>query len=184
MTGGKQSLIRRCLRWLILAEQTAAAVILMVILVTMGSQVIARYVFRAPISWSEELARFGLIWLTFIASAFVMAEGRHLAVDMISARLGRLGKLRLECVSNLVVMGTCLLLFAGGFRFVWRVYPVASPALGISMSWWYGAALVGLGLMLLHSFLNLIFAIRTGRPVWEEHLPGQDEIPIQMKGIG
>jgi TRAP-type transport system small permease protein len=184
MNSEKQDVAGHWLAWLIRGEQVVAAGLLTAILVTMGSQVIARYVFRAPISWSEELARLGLIWLTFLAGAFVMAEGRHLTVDMLSARLGRLGKLRLECISNLVIMATCLLLLLGGLRFVWRVAPVASPALGISMSGWYGAASVGLALMTLHSLLNLLFAIRTGHPIWEEHRPAQDELPIQTKGIG
>lgn len=184
MNSDKQDFTSRWLSWLVRGEQVVAVGLLTLILVTMGSQVIARYVLHAPISWSEELARLGLIWLTFLAGAFVMAEGRHLTVDILSARLGRLGKLRLECISNLVIMATCLMLLVGGFRFVWRVAPVASPALGISMSGWYGAASVGLALMALHSLLNLIFVIRTGHPIWEDHRPAQDDLPIETKGIG
>ena len=60
---------------------------------TMATQVFARYVFGAPFSWSEEVARLCLIWLTFISAAFVMAQGRHIAVDMISSRVGDRGKL-------------------------------------------------------------------------------------------
>jgi hypothetical protein len=49
-----------------------------------------------------------------------------------------------------VVVIACLLLLIGGFRFVWRVGLVESPALGIPKSCWYGAASTGLGLMALH----------------------------------
>ena len=173
----------RYLRWLLRGEQMLAVGLLLLVLVTMGVQVIARYVFHAPISWSEELARFGLIWLAFIASGFVMAEGQHLTVDMLSARLGPVGKFRLDCFSNSIVILTCLLLLVGGFQFVWYVARVGSPGLGIPMSWWYGAASTGLALVALHAVLNMRYAFRTGHPVWINHLPGQEELPIRPKGM-
>jgi hypothetical protein len=44
----------------------------------------------------------------------------------------------------------------GGLRFVWRVYPVGSPGVNISMSYWYGAASVGLTLISLHTVADLL----------------------------
>lgn len=172
----------RWLGWLLSLERLAAAGMLVTILATMGAQVVARYVFHQPISWSEEWARFALIWLAFMAAAFVMAEGRHIAVDVVSSRLGTRSKLWLECVSSGFVVGTCLLLLVGGFRFVWRVGLVDSPALGIPMSWWYGAASVGLGLMALHSTCSTVAAFRRGQPVWD--MPAvDDEGPVGGGGV-
>jgi TRAP-type transport system small permease protein len=168
-------------RWvarLVGLERLLAAGLLAAVLATMGAQVVARYVFRAPIPWSEEAARFALIWLAFLAASFVMAEGRHITVDVVSSRLGRRGKLWLECLSAGLVVAACLLLLFGGLRFVWYVSPVSSPALGIPMSWWYAAASVGLGLMALHGCLNLAYALRTGRPIWAERPPGDEELRV------
>lgn len=168
--------------WLLALERLAAAALLVTILVTMATQVVARYVFRKPISWSEEWARLALIWLAFIAAAFVMAEGRHIAVDVVSSRLSARGKLWLECISSGFVAGACVLLLLGGFRFVWRVGLVGSPALGIPMSWWYGAASVGLALMAWHSIRNTAAAFRRGRPVWD--LPAANDEDASSRGGG
>jgi TRAP-type transport system small permease protein len=175
---------RRWLARLVDLERLLAAGLLAGVLATMGAQVVARYAFRTPIPWSEEAARFGLIWLTFLAASFVMAEGRHITVDVISSRLGRRATLWLECLSSGTVVATCLLLLVGGIRFVWYVGPVGSPALGIPMSWWYGAASVGLGLMAVHASLNLAYALRTGRPVWAERLPGDEELHVGARRAG
>ena len=72
------------LRSLVRFEQFAAIGLLVVILVTMGMQVVSRYVFGSPISWSEEVARLAMIWLTFVASSFVAAKKQHIAVDLFS----------------------------------------------------------------------------------------------------
>ncbi|MBM4093672.1 MAG: TRAP transporter small permease [Planctomycetes bacterium] len=172
---GDQRASGRSLRLLLKLERLAAAGLLVTVLVTMAAQVVARYVFRKPISWSEEWARFALIWLAFMAAAFVMAEGRHIAVDVVSSRLSARGKLWLECISSGFVVGACLVLLVGGFRFVWRVGLVGSPALGIPMSCWYGAASVGLGLMALHSTCGTVAAFRRGRPAWDIPAVGDEE---------
>ena len=154
----------RCVRLMVVGEQTLAAAFLFLIVSTMGAQVFARYFFGAPFSWSEEVARLGLIWMTFIAAAFVMAEGRHIAVDVLSPRLTVRGQLWLEYVSHIIVAGTCLLLLVGGSRFVWYVGKVGSPSLGIPKSWWYGAVGAGLLLMAVHSVINLLQVVATGQP--------------------
>lgn len=151
----------RAVRWLVTIERLLATLLLLTILGTMSAQVVARYVLHAPISWSEEWARFALIWMAFLAAAFVMAEGQHIAVDVVSQRLSPRGRRLLECLSNTIVVLACLLLLIGGFRFVWRVGLVGSPALGIPRSYWYGAASTGLGLIGLHGIANVIAVLRS-----------------------
>lgn len=164
---GQQLLLaaQDCVRWIVVVEKTVAGLFLLLIMVTMGAQVFARYVFNSPFQWSEEISRLALIWMTFISAAFVMAEGRHIAVDMISARFGDRGKLRMECFGYVVVAAACLLLMFGGARFVWYVGKVGSPALGVPKSWWYGAGMAGLFLMALHNLLDLYQVWVTGQPV-------------------
>ncbi len=171
----------RCIHWMVLAERTLAALFLFVILTTMGAQVFARHFFGAPFQWSEEVARLALIWMTFMAAAFVMAEGRHITVDVLSPRLSVRGQLWLECLSHAVVAGACLLLLIGGSRFVWYVGKVGSPSLGIPMSWWYGAVSVGLLLMAMHSIVNLIQALATGQPTVREATDDEEALHLEME---
>lgn len=171
----------RLVRWMSLGEQTLAALFLFAIVSTMGAQVFARYFFGAPFSWSEEVARLALIWMTFIAAAFVMAEGRHITVDVLSHRLSVRGQLWLECLSHGIVAGTCLLLLVGGSRFVWYVGKVGSPSLGIPMSWWYGAVGVGLLLMTFHSILNLLQVLATGRPTARDGVVEEEGFHLEME---
>jgi TRAP-type C4-dicarboxylate transport system permease small subunit len=171
----------RCVRWMSLAEQAVAALFLFVILATMGAQVFARYVFDSPIPWSEEVARLCLIWMTFIAAAFVMAQGGHITVDLLSPRLSVRGQVRLECLSHVIVAGSCLLLLFGGIRFVWHVGKVGSPSLEIPMSWWYSAVSVGLLLMAIHSIVNLLQVLATGRPTVRAGIVDEEAFHLNME---
>jgi TRAP-type transport system small permease protein len=149
-------------------ERVTSVVLLALLVGLMAAQVVARYVFGSPIAWTEELARFVLIWLGFMSAAFVMAEGRHIAVDVISRALSRRGRLVLECISSLAVVTACAVMLPAGIVFAQRMGAVRSPALGIPMSWWYWAAAAGLSLIALHTIVNLAIALRQGTPRWAE----------------
>lgn len=171
------------MRWLVAVERGASAGLLLMILGTMSAQVVARYLLHAPISWSEEWARFTLIWLAFLAAAMVMAQGQHIAVDVISPWLGSRAKRRLECLQNAVVVLACLLLLIGGFRFVWRVGLVGSPALGIPRSYWYGAASVGLGLIAVHGVANILAVLGGDRSEAVDGREGDAAAPQDGSGL-
>ena len=170
-----------CVHWMVLGEKTIAALFLLLIVTTMAAQVVARYVFGAPFQWSEEVARLALIWMTFISAAFMMAEGRHIAVDTISARVGKRGKLWIECLGYVLVATACLLLMIGGARFVWYVGKVDSPALGVPKSWWYGAGMVGLLLMAAHSLVNLLQVWITGKPIPRQAHVEEEAFQLDME---
>lgn len=180
-TSEKPLPLANCVRWMVISEKTVACFFLLVIVSTMATHVVARYVFGSPFQWSEEVARFALIWMTFISAAFVMAEGRHIAVDMISARVGNGGKLFIECMSYVVVAASCLLLLIGGANFVWYVGKVASPALGVPKSWWYGAGMTGLLLMAVHSLVNLFQVVVSGKPIPRETHVEEEAVRLEME---
>jgi TRAP-type transport system small permease protein len=165
---GRVQAAPRWVRGLVRVERWVSVLLLSLVLGLMSTQVVARYVFRSPIAWSEELARFALIWLAFVAGAWVMAEGRHLVVDVVSARLPRRGRMALDCLSGGVVLATCLALLPAGAGFAWQMGGVKSSALGIPMSWWYFAPVTGLGLLALHSGVRIWMTIRRGEPDWEQ----------------
>jgi len=110
-----------------------------------------------------------------------MAQGRHIAVDMISARVGDRGKFLIECFSFLVVAGACLLLLIGGAKFIWYVGKVGSPSLGVPKSWWYGAGGVGLLLTAFHSLINLFQVVVTGRPIPRESALEEEAFQLHME---
>jgi len=50
-------------------------------LVLCFTQVIVRYVFFYSISWSEEIAKWFVIWVTFAGSAYAFKMGTHIGVE-------------------------------------------------------------------------------------------------------
>jgi TRAP-type transport system small permease protein len=168
----------RPLRRLVKCEELASVFFLAVILIMIAAQVAARYLFRSPITFSEELARFSMIWLAFISATFVLAHRRHLAVDLLSKYLQRRGRIFLECFSSAIILLCSGLLLPSGLQFVQQMSRVKSAALQIPMSWWYLAAFTGFALLALHSIIHLILIFRSP----ENEVPTPADVPPEIRG--
>ena len=117
---------------------------LLVLLVVVGAaQVGMRYLFDAPLSWSEELLKFAHIWLVFLAIPITYRRAGHVVVDILSSRAPAAARRALE-----VAVDALWLAFACGFAWlVWLVMAVArnqtSAGLRVRMDLVYAGMLIG-----------------------------------------
>lgn len=52
------------------------SVIFVIMILIVFLQVVARYVFGSSLSWSEEIARFLLVWTIFLAAGYTLGHFR------------------------------------------------------------------------------------------------------------
>ena len=51
-----------------------------IVLVVMTCQVVSRYIFNAPIAWSEEFARYSFVWISYIGCAYCVSVDAHTGI--------------------------------------------------------------------------------------------------------
>jgi len=66
-------------------------------------QVLARYVLNTSFSFTEELARFLLIWLSIIGAAYLNAERAHLSMDFLYTRMSAENRRKASIFAELVI---------------------------------------------------------------------------------
>jgi len=127
------------------------AVLLAAMTLLVGVQVAGRFVFGYSIFWSDELARFLLVWISFLGISIGARRAAHPGVDSLvralPARWGR-ATFRLTILVSLVFFA--VMVVAGG-ALVLRAWPQASTSLGIRMGIPYLAVSVCGLLMGLHT---------------------------------
>ena len=134
----------------------AVCVVLFVIMIaSVFGQVIMRYVFASPLSWSEELARYAMIWQAMLASALCMQRGLHLSLLQVDVLPGRL-QLVARYAGTVVVAVLLAFLFWHAWDLASRSTRQTTPGLGLSMSWIYASLPTGFGLMLVGLGLGLV----------------------------
>ena len=156
---GGPSLPRRCLRALVAAEKAAGVLLLFAILVLVVAQVVMRFVFERPLFWSDELARYCYVWLSFVAAVAVTAGRSHVRIDVINHFLPPRGRRLVELLASLVVIGTCAFLVYGSWEWLQTTIRPVSPALRLQMVYVYGAVWIALAAMALHSIVNLALVL-------------------------
>ena len=102
--------------------------------VIVGSmQILARFVFRMPLPWSEELLRMSFIWVTFIGASLGMSRGIHLSVNFFPNLLPRLGTSIIGFMSKLVAIGFAVTAIVLCWNFWWAAYHNAQRSAGMEI---------------------------------------------------
>ena len=68
---------------LVRLERAVIFGLMIFLVVILTVQVLSRYVFNAPLDYTEEASRFGLIWLVFIGSAYAAYLNEHFVVRLL-----------------------------------------------------------------------------------------------------
>ena len=136
--------------------QWTLVVMVAVMTVLVIIQVLLRYIFFYSLSWSEEVARYLMIWVSFLASALAVQKGLHLGMESLIIRLRPPVRRKVDILTKSAVLVFLLYLTVGGFKISWLVREQSSPALFLSMSYAYAAAGVGGLFMAIQTFHSLI----------------------------
>jgi len=111
--------------------------IMSVMVVNVLWQVFTRYVTGDPSSFTDELARYLMIWIGVLGAAYVSGKNMHVAIDIVATRSKAKTRKRLKTIVTLLVILFVLFAFViGGSRLVYISYILGqqSPALQIPLA--------------------------------------------------
>ena len=94
-------------------------------------QVFCRYVLNHSLFWSEELARYLLVWLTFIGATVAYHRNMHPGVDILFKRLDRSSRDRIRQIVHLVSLVFFLVMIWYGCTFAYFIRVQTTPALSL-----------------------------------------------------
>lgn len=120
--------------------RTALALLMALLVAAVVWQVFTRYVLGAPSPYTDEIARFLLIWVSLLGAAYATGQNMHLAIDLLPDRLSPERRVKLDIVLDLIVIAFVLLVFViGGGTLVYYTYAYLqlTPTLQIPMAWVY-----------------------------------------------
>ena len=138
-----------------------SCVAMMVMLITIFSQVISRYGFGYTPEWSEELARYLFVYVVFLGSALIMGESGHLAVEFLPNRYKGTAFVKFLALLSLVCGYLfVLILLVQGSKMTQVMTFQESPGMGISMSYVYVVIPVSAVLMMLYLFRDTLRIIK------------------------
>ncbi len=112
-------------------------VIMSIMVINVLWQVFTRYVTGNPSSFTDELARYLMIWIGILGAAFVAGKNMHVAIDILPSRASSKTQRKLKIiVTMLIILFVFFAFVIGGSRLVYISYILGqqSPALQIPLA--------------------------------------------------
>lgn len=120
-------------------------------------QVFTRFILNNPSSYTEELARYLLIWVGLLGAAYAVSKKLHLAIDIVLQSLhGQKAYLIQLLIQLLMFLFAFAVMIVGGLRLVMITLTLnqVSPALGIKLGYIYLALPISGILMVTFNFIE------------------------------
>ena len=103
-------------------------------------QVFSRFILGDPSSYTEELARYLMIWVGVLGVAYVSGKNKHVAIDYIPSKFSKTNQFKVKKLVTWIIMIFAFFAFIiGGSRLVYITYILEqfSPALQIPLAFVY-----------------------------------------------
>jgi TRAP-type C4-dicarboxylate transport system permease small subunit len=127
----------------------ALIVMVPVMTVIIFVQVVLRYVFQSPFSWAEELARYLLVWITCLGSAYAIRDGMHISISYLQTKLRGPAQTAVTAIIYVLTLGFFIYCIKEGSMFSLEQWDQRSTAMQIPMTLPYMAIPLGFAIMFL-----------------------------------
>ena len=126
-------------------------------------QFFTRYVLNDSLSWTEEIARYGLMWIVFIGGIMVTRRNTHIAVELLS-NVMKPGPARaaLLALVDFIKLGFLGLLAFLSLTITERMHQQRMTVFDLPMSYVYGGVAVGCIGMFVRQAINVWRNARIG----------------------
>jgi len=133
-------------------------IIMSLMVVNVLWQVFSRYLLGDPSSFTDELARYLMIWVGVLGAAYVAGKGNHVAITYFTEKLSPSNFKKVQIIINITILSFAILgMFIGGSRLVYitLVLEQLSPALKIPLGAVYSVIPISGVLITFYKILDL-----------------------------
>ena len=149
--------VRTGVRW-------TSLVLLALLILTPLAQIVVRGVFNAPMASAEELARYFLICLTFLASSYVTVEGGQIRMEEFQGLLPSRPRWYLQMAIELAGVATFAVIFVAAAVTIGDNLENQTPTLEMPFWLFMAPLLVGSLLLMLETLMQFLHTLRRRRP--------------------
>jgi TRAP-type C4-dicarboxylate transport system permease small subunit len=154
----------------ILAGLTGSSLFVVFAVVLVSS--LSRYLFNSPIQWSEEIAKYAMIYGTMFGMILCYLEGMHIKFSFLEDAVSSKIRTVLWFVSDIVAAVSGGVMAWSGYLFMMKRGAIFAPGSGIQMYYFQAAMVIGGVGLVIAALIKLTEYFRNNAP---QH-PAQKEM--------
>lgn len=146
-------------------EEAIVVALMAAMTALIGVQIFMRYVMGASLSWSEELARYFFIWMTYVGIAYAVRKDAHIRVTMGTDLLSKTGQIYARVLTHVIFGAFAIFVMYQGWFMVEKTFRFGqkSASLGLPMGIIYLAPFTGFLLVVLRLIQAIVLDLRAAR---------------------
>jgi len=125
----------------ILSLLTGSSLVVIFAVILVSS--LSRYLLNSPIQWSDEVARYAMIYGAMFGVVLCYLEGVHVRFTFLEDIVSKKIRHILHILSDIVSLGCGVVLIWSGYLFMMKRGGIESPSIGISMYYFQAAIMIG-----------------------------------------
>jgi TRAP-type C4-dicarboxylate transport system permease small subunit len=151
-------------KWLDRLVAVVVFVLLIGMIITMSAAVFWRYCLNNALSWSEELAQFLLIWLSFLGAALATYRGSHIGISFVFDLFAPRIQVWVERAVNIIILIFMGSIFVNGIRILPVVSIRVAPTLQIPMNMPYLILPISSAIIMFQIFVHMLIGSEIQHP--------------------
>jgi TRAP-type C4-dicarboxylate transport system permease small subunit len=145
--------IMKPLNWIIVMSMSVLTILVFL-------QIVNRFIFKIPMPWTDEFAKYAFVWLAMYGSAKAVREKSHIFIDILELFLkGTFGKI-CAYAAEITSLIFYIILLAVSVPWTFENMDVTADSAKISMGFFYTCVPISAFLMILFATENLMFRIK------------------------
>lgn len=141
-------------------EIGVSTLLVIVILVILTANIVARYFFNSPIRWTEEISLLCFTWLGYLTTSYTLSNDGHVRFTAVTDKLPAGLRKWLMCLMDVIIIATFIALFPSALRNIPFLLP--TPALRLPQKYPFYIVPAGYVLFIVHSAINIVLRLTGG----------------------
>lgn len=125
-------------------------------------QIMARYVFKVPLVWTEEVARFAFIWLAFVGVAVTERQKAHFRVTFVVEKAPPRLRFAIWILVELCILVTLVLFFFEAIKYTKLGAQNVSAVMQLHLNYIYASLPAFVVLALINRLRAVVRTLRSG----------------------
>lgn len=133
--------------------------VLVFFIISIGSsvtQIIARYILMQPFRWTEELARYAFIWMSFLGASMLFKDNNHISIATISNRLPKKIVYWSDLIFQLSIIFFLAILIQASYEHSIILGLRKTVGLQMQIKYLYSSIFISFSLMLIYTIERII----------------------------
>ncbi|NVK71960.1 MAG: TRAP transporter small permease [Oceanospirillaceae bacterium] len=117
---------------------------------------LSRYLFNSPIQWSEEVAKYAMIYGTMFGTTLCYLEGIHIRFSFLEDMVSTKVRHALNVISDIIALVSGCVLAYSGYIFMMKRGGIQAPGTGIQMYYFQAAMVIGGVCLVIAAAIRLV----------------------------